>query len=98
MAIPPVRWPAAAEWRDVLVRSWKEAGDDNVGVLAAGVAVYAFLAFVPLLASVVLSYGLVADPPTVARHIGELFASLPRDAAALIADQLKSLTATPKAS
>ena len=96
MTIQPVRWPRAAEWQDVLVRSWKEASDDNVGFLAAGVAFYAFLAFVPLLASVVLTYGLIADPPTVAEHIGKLFASLPRDAAALIADQLKGLTSSPK--
>jgi membrane protein len=95
MADQPVQWPPVSEWRDVLAATWKEAGDDNVGFLAAGVAFYAFLAFVPLLASVVLIYGLVADPPTVAEHIGTLFASLPRDAAALIADQLKSLTASP---
>jgi membrane protein len=98
MAIEPVRWPAASQWRAVLVRTWKEAGDDNVGFLAAGVAFYAFLAFVPLLASVVLIYGLAADPQTVAEHIGKLFATLPRDAAALIADQLKSLTSSPQSS
>lgn len=80
----------------MLSRTWSEAGDDNVGFLAAGIAFFAFLAFVPLLASVVLVYGLAADPSTVAEHIGKLFASLPRDAAALIADQLKSLTASPK--
>ena len=98
MAIEPVRWPAAAEWRAVLTRTWKEAGDDNVGFLAAGIAFYAFLAFVPLLAAVVLVYGLAADPQTVAEHIGKLFATLPRDAAALIADQLKSLTSSPQSS
>lgn len=98
MAVSPVRWPAASEWRDVLVRTWKEGSDDNVGFLAAGVAFYAFLAFVPLLASAVLIYGLIADPQTVAEHIGKLFATLPRDAASLIADQLKSLTASPKSS
>ena len=96
MAIDPVSWPAAAEWRAVLTRTWKEAGDDNVGFLAAGIAFYAFLAFVPLLAAVVLVYGLAADPQTVAAHIGKLFATLPRDAAALIADQLKSLTSSPQ--
>ncbi|MEA3050819.1 MAG: rane protein [Sphingomonadales bacterium] len=80
----------------MLSRTWSEASDDNVGFLAAGIAFYAFLAFVPLLASVVLVYGLAADPSTVAEHIGKLFASLPRDAAALIADQLKSLTSSPK--
>jgi membrane protein len=98
MAIQSVRWPASSQWRDVLARTWKEGSDDNVGFLAAGVAFYAFLAFVPLLASAVLLYGLIADPQTVAEHIGKVFASLPHDAAALVADQLKSLTATPKSS
>lgn len=96
MAIPNVRWPAASEWGDLLVRTWKEGSEDNVGFLAAGVAFYVFLAFVPLLAAAVLLYGLVADPETVSEHIGKLFASLPHDAAALIADQLRSLTASPK--
>jgi membrane protein len=97
MAIQPVRWPAWSEWRAVLVSTFKEAGDDNVGLLAAGVAFYGFLAFVPLLAAMVLLYGLMADPPTVAEHIRALFGMLPRDAAALIGDQLKAMTATPDA-
>jgi membrane protein len=97
MAIAPVRWPALNTWWQVLVRTWKEAGDDNVGLLAAGVAFYAFLAFVPLLAATVLVYGLAAEPETVAKHIQELFGVLPRDAAALIGDQLKSMTESPDA-
>jgi membrane protein len=97
MAIQPVRWPALKEWRDVFVRTWKEAGDDNVGLLAAGVAFYAFLAFVPLLAATVLVYGLAAEPETVAEHIRKLFGVLPEDAAALIGDQLKSMTESPDA-
>jgi membrane protein len=97
MAIQPVRWPALKDWRDVLVRTWKEAGDDNVGLLAAGVAFYAFLAFVPLLAATVLVYGLAAEPETVARHIRALFGVLPEDAAALIGDQLRSMTESPDA-
>ena len=95
MAIQPISWPALKDWRAVLVRTWKEAGDDNVSFLGAGVAFYAFLAFVPLLASVVLIYGLVAEPQTVADHIRTLFAVLPSDAAALIGDQLKSMTESP---
>ncbi|MFL6844921.1 MAG: YihY/virulence factor BrkB family protein [Allosphingosinicella sp.] len=97
MAIQPVRWPALKDLRDVLVRTWKEAGDDNVGLLAAGVAFYAFLAFVPLLAATVLVYGLAAEPATVAEHIRKLFGVLPRDAAALIGDQLKAMTESPDA-
>jgi membrane protein len=95
MAIQPVRWPALRDWRDVLVRTWKEASDDNVGLLAAGVAFYAFLAFVPLLAALVLIYGLGADPAEVAGHIRTLATSLPREAATLIGDQLKAMTETP---
>jgi len=95
MAIQPVRWPALKDWRAVLVRTWKESGDDNVGLLAAGVAFYAFLAFVPLLAATVLVYGLAAEPETVAEHIRQLFGVLPEDAAALIGDQLRSMTESP---
>lgn len=95
MAIQPVRWPPLNAWRDVLVRSWKEAGDDNVGLLAAGVAFYAFLAVVPLLAATVLVYGLAVEPATVAEHIRALFSLLPRDVAFLVGDQLKSLTESP---
>jgi membrane protein len=97
MAIQPVRWPALKDWRDVIVRTWKESGDDNVGLLAAGVAFYAFLAFVPLLAATVLVYGLAAEPETVAEHIRQLFGVLPEDAAALIGDQLRSMTESPDA-
>ncbi len=92
MAIQPISWPALRDWKDVLVRTWKESGDDNVGLLSAGVAFYLFLAFVPLLASAVLTYGLVADPQTVAEHIQTLARTLPREAAAIIGDQLKAIT------
>ena len=96
MAISRIKWPPPAEWRDVLMRTWRESSDDNVSFLAAGVAFYAFLAFVPLLASVVLVYGLAAEPATVAEHIRKLFEILPPDAASVIGDQLKSLTETPR--
>jgi membrane protein len=92
MAIQPISWPALKDWKAVLVRTWKESGDDNVGLLAAGVAFYLFLAFVPLLASAVLTYGLVADPQTVAEHIQTLARTLPREAAGIIADQLQAIT------
>ena len=92
MDIKPVEWPALSEWVQVLKRTWKEAGDDNVGLLGAGVAFYLFLAFVPLLASVVLTYGLIAEPETVSSHIQTLARTLPQEAAAIVADQLKAIT------
>jgi membrane protein len=98
MAIEPIKWPAASEWKQILMRTWKEAGDDNVGLLAAGVAFYFFLAFVPLLASIVLTYGLIADPATVSEHIQALARTLPREAAAIIGDQLQAITGEKEAS
>lgn len=87
----PARMPARA-WRDILWRTWSETTSDNVGLIAAGVAFYSFLAFVPLLAAVVLSYGLFADPATVVGHLHLLFDLLPTDAALLIGEQLVSIT------
>jgi membrane protein len=82
------------EWKDVLVRAYKEASDDNVGLIAAGVAFYAFLAMVPLLGAIVLSYGLVAEPATVMRNIGQLTAVMPADAAKLVGEQLLNVVQT----
>jgi membrane protein len=96
MAIKPITWPAASEWKQILKRTWAESGDDDVGLLAAGVAFYFFLAFVPLLASIVLTYGLIADPATVAEHIRALAQTLPREAAAIIADQLQAIAGGEK--
>jgi membrane protein len=63
-------------------------GRDNVTLMAAGVAFYCFLSLVPLLAAVILSYGLIADPSTVAEHIRTIVTVVPKDAAKLILDQL----------
>ena len=89
----PWRIPAAG-WKDVLKRTWAQTWDDNVGLVAAGVAFYGFLAFVPLLAAVVLVYGLVADIDTVVDTMRTLFAVLPNDIAKLASDQLIGIVHT----
>lgn len=81
-------------WLAVVKRTWTEAGADNIGLIAAGTAFYGFAAIVPLLASVVLLYGLVADPATVVANIRSLFGVLPDDAARLIGDQLTTVVGT----
>jgi membrane protein len=82
----------APGWIAVLKRTWKEAGEDNLNLVAAGVAFYFFLALVPLLAALVLTYGLVAEPATVVKHLQGLTQVLPADAARLIGEQLMSVT------
>ena len=75
-------------WRDVLLRTFREASKDNAGLVAAGVAFYAFLALVPLLAATVLTYGLVASPQTVLKNMQTLTSVMPKDVAGLVGEQL----------
>ena len=82
----------AGGWMVMARRTWAEAGDDNISLIAAGAAFYVFAAIVPLLAAIVLSYGLFADAQTVDANIRALFGVLPRDAASLIGDQLAQVT------
>ena len=81
-------------WREILGRVWTKTGTDNIGLLAAGVAFYAFLSIVPLLGALVMTYGLIADPSTIADHMRAIISVVPKDAAKLILDQLISLVTT----
>jgi membrane protein len=89
-AASPLSFPRRA-WREVLGRVWVKTGNDNISLMAAGVAFYAFLAFVPLLAALVMTYGLIADPSTIADHMRKIIEVVPKDAAKLILDQIVSL-------
>ena len=89
----PWQMPLAA-WKDVATRTWKESSADNVGIIAAGVAFYAFLGLVPLLGAVVLTYGLFADPQTVVGHARSLTTVLPQQVATVIADMLINVVET----
>ena len=81
-------------WKEVILRSWSEAGADNVGIVAAGVAFYGFLALVPLLGAIVLIYGLVANAKTVIHDMQGLTSVMPADAAKLIGEQLLNVVKT----
>ena len=89
----PARLPMN-DWLDVLKRTWKEAGEENLEMIAAGVAFYAFLALVPTLAVVVLGYGLVSDPASVAADIARLSTAMPDQAAQIVGEQLENMVET----
>jgi membrane protein len=89
----PTQIPAPGWW-EILKRVWVKTGTDNIGLLAAGVAFYAFLAFVPLLGALIMTYGLIADPSKIADDMRTIIDLVPRDAAKLIYDQLVSLSTT----
>jgi membrane protein len=76
-----------AGWKQVIRRTWQQTWIDNVGLVAAGVAFYGFLAVVPLLAAIILTYGLIAEIGTVIDTMKLLFHVLPNDIAKLLSDQ-----------
>src|SRR3546814_17247191 len=69
-----------------------DLGRHNINLMAAGVAFYAFLSFVPLLGALIITYGLIADPALVANHLKVIIDLVPADAARLIYEQLVDLT------
>ncbi|MGH3333036.1 MAG: YihY/virulence factor BrkB family protein, partial [Nocardioidaceae bacterium] len=85
-------------WLQITRRAWKEAKADQVPLLAAGVAFFAFLSLFPAIIAAVMVYGLVADPATVAEQSKKLTEALPNDAASLITKQMDAITSTPQQS
>jgi membrane protein len=79
---------------NVVKATWSDGGANNLSLIAAGTAFWGFAAIAPLLAATVLTYGLVSTPATLSANIRDLFGVLPRDAAALIADQLAGVVKT----
>ena len=81
-------------WKEVLKETWKEGSKDNITLVAAGVAFYAFSALVPMLTAFVLTYGLVAEPSSVVSHTQTLTNAMPKESAGIIGEQLKSMSET----
>jgi membrane protein len=90
--IPPRGWFA------VLKRVKAEVKDDNVSLLAAGVAFYAMLAIFPAIIALVTIYGMVADPNQVESQVGEFAKSLPSGADQLLTQQLKNVVSAGRQS
>ena len=87
LASSPWQMPPRA-WKDIATRTYKRTWDDNVALVAAGVAFYAFFALFSILGLIVLAYGFVAEPRTVVDNMRSLTAVLPTDVALIIGQQL----------
>jgi membrane protein len=81
----------AQGWKQVLLRTKQQIKEDNIPLLAAGVAFYAFIALFPALIAAVTVYGLVSDPAEVEEQIAGFADTLPEDAASLLTDQLTDI-------
>lgn len=78
----------AEGWKDVLFRVKKEINEDNVSLVAAGVAFYGLMALAPAIAALVSIYGLFVPPQDMHSQMANLAQFMPADARQLILDQI----------
>jgi membrane protein len=83
----PAEIPKAG-WKDILIRTWKEFGDDQIAMICAGVTFYTLLAIFPGVAAFVAFYGLLSDVADAQRHLQTLAVILPGGVISLIGDQM----------
>lgn len=95
-----VNWPwqfNRREWWQILRRVFAEVGNDNVGVIAAGVAFFSLLAVFPLITACLSIYGYFADPLEAQALIADVSGVLPRDAWMLLNSQITAVASQPDA-
>ncbi|MEQ8654149.1 MAG: YihY/virulence factor BrkB family protein [Kiloniellales bacterium] len=83
-----------AEWKQILKRSWKAVGSDNLSLVAAGVAFYAMLALFPGIAALVTLYGFVSDPSVIQEHLTTMDDVLPPSAYEIIERQVSKIASS----
>ncbi|MFL6618295.1 MAG: YihY/virulence factor BrkB family protein [Povalibacter sp.] len=79
-------------WWDITMRVKRSLDQDNVSLVASGLALYALLAVFPALAAAVSIYGLFASPQEISQHLQTLGGMLPEDAMRILNQQLSQLS------
>lgn len=85
----PTEIPAKG-WFEIVKRGWAEATVDQVPLMGAGVAFFAFLALFPGIIALVTLYGLFADPGVIAEQVNSLNA-MPAEVRELIVNQINTM-------
>ena len=75
-------------WKDILLRVWKNIGEDRVLLVAAGVTFYCLLAIFPAIAALVAIYGFFTDPANISAQVDKLAGVMPGGALDVIRNQM----------
>lgn len=97
-AAPPESRPWWRTVFDIGKNAWTTGSERQVGLLAAGVAFYAFLSLVPALIATITIYGLIAKTSTIESHAERLADAVPESARQLVLDQVTALATTSRGS
>lgn len=74
-------------WKDIALRVFRQTGEDNVGLMAAGIAFYGLLAVFPGIAACMAIAGLVTEPSMIVHQFETYGQLLPQQAAEIIVGQ-----------
>jgi membrane protein len=89
-AVTPSEIPAPG-WKDILLRVWKNIGEDRVMLVAAGVTFYCLLAIFPAIAALVAIYGFFSDPASISSQVDKLSGVMPGGALDVIRNQMNQV-------
>lgn len=81
-------------WKNILLRVKNQIGEDNLALIAAGVAYYTFLAIFPTLIATISIYGLMIDPEQVNQQMTQIASIVPGEAYSIIEERVTKLTET----
>ncbi len=82
-------------WKKILLGVKDRIGENNLAIVAAGVAFYAFLAIFPALMALLSLYGLAVNPEQAEQQISQLSGMMPEEAFSIIKDRVENLISTP---
>ena len=91
---PNAGFPIRLSFREWTRLGWRIKDaiiDDQIGLLAAGVAFYALLALVPAITAMMAISGLIVDPTEIVTQIDHLEGLMPDEAVDIITDQATSV-------
>lgn len=77
-----------------LLRLYQHIDEDYIGLLAAGVAFYFFMAAFPAIAALISLYGLFSDPAFVTEQIDNLSHFVPQESLKILTDQANSIASS----
>jgi membrane protein len=84
------------DWKTLFKTIFDDLTKRRILAIAAGVTFYSLLAIFPAIAALVALYGLIADPVTIAQHLGNLSSFVPGGAIDVIRDEINRIAAQSK--
>lgn len=81
-------------WKQIMLRVKDRIEEDNLTIVGAGVAFYAFLAIFPAIMALLSIYGLAVDPQQAEQQISRLSGMMPEEAFSVINERVENFLST----